>query len=389
MIYLDNNATTSAYPEVVEAMLPFFTEKFGNPSSLYELAQQQKDAIESSRQKVAEILGVQPKEIVFTSGGTEAVNTAIIGSALAQQEKGKYIITSKIEHKAVLETCKFLQKYLGYEITYLSVDSSGVIDLDELKNSIRSDTVLVSIMYANNETGVIQPIQEIGKIVKQANVPFHSDVVQAIGKIPVNLSELGVDYASISGHKFHGPRGIGILYRRKGAPFTPLIRGGAHENKMRAGTENTPGIVGIATALEIASREINNKMPEIEKLRDRLQQRILDEIPEVIVNGGTAPRVPNTLNIAIKYVEGEAMLFLLDNEGILASSGSACTSGSLEPSYVLLAMGLDHATAHGSLRFSLGKDNTQQQIDKVVDVLAPIVQKLRNMSPFCPDELKK
>ncbi len=390
MIYLDNNATTSTDPRVVEAMKPYFTERFANPSSIYKFSRELKGVIESCRERVSKSLGAKkPEEIVFTSGGTESDNAAIIGSALAQQKKGKHIITTKIEHKAVLETCKFLEKYLGYEVTYLPVDGRGVVDLDALRESIRKDTVLVSIMLANNETGVIQPVREAADICHSAGVPIHCDAVQGVGKIEIDLSKLDVDYASASGHKFHGPRGIGILYRRSGAPFVPIIRGGAHENRMRAGTENTPGIVGITEALEIASQEIHTEMPKVQKLRDKLEAGILEEIPDVLVNGANAPRVPNTLNVSIKYIEGEAMLFMLEAEGILASSGSACTSGSLEPSYVLLAMGLDHATAHGSLRFSLGRDNSEDDIEKVLEVLPQIARRLRKMSPFCPEELKR
>ncbi len=389
MIYLDNNATTPTDPRVVEAMMPFFTQRFANPSSVYAFAQELKGVVEDCRERCARLLGADPSEIIFTSGGTEADNTAILGAALAQEKKGKHIITTQIEHKAVLEACKFLEKHFGYEVTYLPVDSRGVVDLDALRKSIRKDTVLVSIMLANNETGVIQPVAEAARIAHEAGVPIHSDVVQGIGKIPVDFSSLGVDYAAVAAHKFHGPRGVGILFRRRGAPFVPIIRGGAHENRMRAGTENTPGIVGITKALEIATDELPREMPRIEMLRDRLEAGVLERIPDVVVNGEGAPRVPNTLNVSIKYVEGESLLFLLDEEGILVSSGSACTSGSLEPSHVLLAMGLDHATAHGSLRFSLARENTEDDIEKVLDVLPRVVKRLRMMSPLCPDELKR
>lgn len=389
MIYLDNNATTPTDRRVVDAMLPYFTEKFANPSSIYGFANELRQVIESCRDRVAKLLGVNSDEIVFNSGGTEGDNNVIFGVAWAQSKKGKHIITSSIEHKAVLNPCKFLQKQFGYEITYLPVDSRGVVDIDALRRSIRPDTILVSIMLANNETGVIQPIEKLAKIAHEKDVPFHTDAVQGLGKIPINLSELGVDYATFSGHKCYGPRGTGILYRKKKAPFSQLIRGGGHENKMRAGTENTPGIVGITKALEIAIEELETEMYRIGKLRDNLQQGICENIPEVIVNGAGAPRVPNTLNVSIKYVEGEAMLFMLDDYGILASSGSACTSGSLEPSHVLLAMGVDHATAHGSLRFSLGKENTDQEIEEVIKILPDIVRRLRKMSPFAPEELKR
>ncbi len=388
MIYLDNNATTATDPQVVEAMHPYFTEKFANPSSTYGFANELKTIVEECRSAVAKKLNAKPQEIVFTSGGTESDNTAIIGAALAQSKKGRHIITSQTEHKAVIESCKFLQEHFGCEITQLRVDSNGVIDLDVFRQSIRSDTVHVSVMLANNETGVIQPVGEVAKIAHEAGVPVHSDIVQAVGKIPVSLSELDIEYAAISGHKFYGPRGVGILYRKKDSPFVPLIRGGNHENKMRAGTENTPGIVGISKALEIALESLKDKTPQVEKLRDKLQAGFLETIPEILVNGGGAPRVPNTLSVSIKYIEGESMLFMLESEGILASSGSACTSTSLRASHVLLAMGLDDATAHGSLRFSLGKNNTEDEINHVIAVMPEIVKRLRRMSPICPTELK-
>jgi len=389
MIYLDNNATTATDPQVVEAMRPYFTEKFANPSSTYGFASELKAVVEECRSAVAEKLDAERQEIVFTSGGTESDSIAIIGAALAQSKKGKHIITSQTEHKAVLESCKFLQKHFDCEITQLPVDSSGVIDLDVLHKSIRSDTVLVSVMLANNETGVIQPVDEIVKLAHESGVPVHSDIVQAAGKIPVSLSELDIEYAAISGHKLYGPRGVGILYRKKGSPFVPVIRGGDHENKMRAGTENTPGIVGISKALEIALESLKEKTAEVKKLRNKLQVGFVETIPEILVNGDGAPRVPNTLSIAVKYIEGESMLFMLESEGILASSGSACTSTSLRASHVLLAMGLDDATAHGSLRFSLGKKNTEDEINHVIAVMPEIVRRLRRMSPICPAELKQ
>jgi len=388
VIYLDNNATTPTDPEVVKAMLPYFTEKFANPSSIYDIAFKLKGVLDNSRKKVAKILNVNSNEIIFCSGGTEADNIAIMGSVLAQKDKGKHIITSSIEHKAVLEVCKFLKKYFDYTITYLPVNSAGVIDLNALKDSITPETAIVSIMLANNETGVIQPIKEAAEIAHNAGIQFHSDLVQGIGKIPVDISELGIDYGAISGHKFHGPRGIGIMYLRKGAPFTSVIRGGGHENNKRAGTENIPGIVGILKALEISSERLSKKASHMAELRDMLQESILEKIPQVLINGKDAPRVPNTLNISIKYVEGESMVFMLDEEGIQVSSGSACTSNSLAPSHVLLAMGLEHADAHGSLRFSLSGETTREDIEKVLEVLPPIVSKLRKMSPFAPPEFK-
>ena len=388
MIYLDNNSTTPTDPEVVVAMLPYFTDKFANPSSIYDIAFKLKEVLKHSREKIAKILKVNSNEIIFCSGGTEADNIAIMGSVLAQKDKGKHIITSSIEHKAVLEVCKFLKKYFDYTITYLPVNSAGVVDLNVLKDSITPETVIISIMLANNETGVIQPIKEAAEIAHNAGVLFHSDLVQGIGKIPVDISKLGIDYGAISGHKFHGPRGIGIMYLRRGALFKSVIRGGGHENNKRAGTENIPGIIGILKALEISSERISKGALHMAELRDMLQESILEKIPQVLINGKDAPRVPNTLNISVKYVEGESMVFMLDEEGIQVSSGSACTSDSLAPSHVLLAMGLEHADAHGSLRFSLSGETTRVDIEKVLEVLPPIVSKLRKMSPFAPPEFK-
>ncbi len=384
LIYLDNNATTRPAPEAVEAMLPYMKELYSNPSSIYSFAQEAKRHLEAFRERVAQLIGARPEEIVFTSGGTESDNLAIKGYALANSHKGKHVITTAIEHKAVLETVKWLGEQ-GFEVTLLPVDSRGVLILEELERAIRPDTILVSVMAANNETGVIQPIEEVVRIAHQHGVPVHTDAVQALGKIPVNVEAWGVDMLSASAHKFHGPRGVGFLYIRKGIKITPLFHGGGHERKRRSGTENLAGVAGMVKALELAVEFLPKFEKEVGALRDRLEEGILERIPDVIVNGRGAPRVPNTLNVAVKFVEGEAMLMMLDQFGICASSGSACTSGTLDPSHVLLAMGLDHATAHGSLRFSLSRYNTPDDVDAVLEVLPKVVERLRKISPFGKD----
>jgi cysteine desulfurase len=381
MIYMDYNATTPLDKRVLEKMMPYLTEIYSNPSSIYKFAQQAKGAVEEARKKVADLLSSEVDEIIFTSGGTESNNTAIKGIAFFHQDKGKHIITSQIEHHAVINPCKFLEK-LGFEVTYLRVDEYGVVDLEELRRSIRKDTILVSIMYANNEVGTIQPIKEIAKICKEKQVLFHTDAVQAVGKIPVDVKELGVDLLSLSSHKLYGPKGVGALYVRKGIKFDPLLHGGHHEKNRRAGTENVAGIVGLGEAAKIAQEEMAEEEKKIKVLRDKLEEGIKAKIPEVKVNGHPQERLYNTLNVCIKYIEGESILINLDFEGICASSGSACTSGSLEPSHVLLAMGIPPEVAHGSLRFSLGKHNTEEDINKVLEVLPPIIEKLRKMSPF-------
>ena len=386
-IYLDHNATTPADPRVVEAMQPYLAEMYGNPSSVYRIARDAREAVEEAREKVAHLLNASPGEIVFTSGGSEAANLAIKGVAHALRDKGNHIITSKIEHHAVLVPCEFLEKS-GFNVSYVSVSPHGVVDLSELADVIvnaRSSTnrtILVSIMHANNEVGTIQPIEDIARIARENGVYFHTDAVQTVGKIAVNVEELGVDLLSLSGHKFYGPKGVGALYIRRGTRISSLIHGGHHENGRRAGTENVPGIVGLGKACEIAASEMTEENRRVKTLRDRLQRGITERIEAIAVLGHPEQRLSGTLAICVKWVEGESMLLLLDAEDIAASSGSACTSGSLEPSHVLTAMGLPPETAHGSIRFSLGRDNTEKQIDKVLDVLPSIVNKLRIMSPF-------
>ncbi len=388
MIYLDNNATTPCDPRVVEAMLPYFTENFANPSSVYSIAAALASDIAAFREKCAELLGAKPSEIIFNSGGTEGDNTAIITAALANKKRGNHIITTQIEHKAVLEACKFVERHFGCEITYLPVDSRGIVELEALEAAIKPTTILVSVMFANNETGVIEPLDDVIRIAHAHNVHVHSDIVQGVGKVPIDLHKLAIDYATLTAHKFHGPRGVGIFYRRTGVPYVPLITGGSHERKMRAGTENTPSIAGITRALELVPQALENEMPRIVILRDKLEAEMLAKIPEIIINGANAPRVPNTLNVSIKYIEGESILALLDAAGIYASSGSACTSGSLDPSHVLLACGLDHGTAHGSIRFSLGADITEDNIAYVAENMQKIVARLRRMSPLAPPKYK-
>lgn len=381
MVYMDYNATTPTDERVLEEMLPFFKDIYGNPSSIYSLAQRAKKAIDEAREKLATLLNADPKEIIFTSGGTEADNWAIKGIAYANQDRGKHIITSQIEHHAVLNTCKFLEKQ-GFRVTYLPVDRYGVVDLDVLKQSITPETILISIMFANNEVGTIQPIKEIAKIAKKEGIYFHTDAVQAVGKIAVDVEELGVDLLSLSAHKFYGPKGIGALYVRRGVKIVPLLHGGEQERGRRAGTENVPGIVGLGKAAEIAGKEMEEEERRVKILRDKLEKKLVEKIPEIIVNGHPQNRLYNTLSICVKYVEGESMLINLDKEGICASSGSACTSSSLEPSHVLLAMGIPPEIAHGSLRFSLGKFNSEADVEKVSEVLPRIVEDLRKISPF-------
>ena len=381
MIYMDYNATTPIDERVLSAMLPYLKEEFGNPSSIYSLAQRARRAVEEAREKLAKLLNADPKEIIFTSGGTESDNFAIKGIAYANQDKGKHIITSQIEHHAVLNTCKFLEKQ-GFHITYLPVDRYGVVDLDALEKSITPQTILISIMFANNEVGTIQPIKKIGEIAKRHGVYFHTDAVQAVGKIPIDVKELGIDLLSLSAHKFYGPKGVGALYVRKGVKMSSFIQGGEQERGRRGGTENVAGIVGLGKAAEIAQEEMAEEEKRVRALRDELERRLLERIPEVVLNGHPQNRLYNTLSICVKYVEGESMLLNLDREGICASSGSACTSGSLEPSHVLLAMGVPPEIAHGSLRFSLGKFNREEDVERVSEVLPSIVEELRKISPF-------
>ena len=380
-IYMDYNATTPVDPGVSEAMLPYLREKFHNPSSIYSGAKEVKKAIEEAREKVARLIGTKPKEVIFTGGGSEADNHAIKGVAFALRGKGNHIITSAIEHHAVLHTCQFLEK-MGFEVTYLPVNRYGIVEPEVLKEAIREETILVSIMMANNEIGTMEPIKELAEVAHERGVLFHTDAVQAVGKIPVNVKELGVDMLSLSAHKFYGPKGVGGLYVRWGVKIPSLIHGGGQERGRRAGTENVAGIVGAGRAAEIAMEEMDEEERKIRPLRDKLEKELVGRIPQVIVNGHPEKRLYNTLNICVKGIEGEGMLALLDMNGISASSGSACTSGSLEPSHVLLAIGLPHEIAHGSLRFSLGKYNTEEDVDKVIEVLPWIVERLRAMSPF-------
>ncbi|MGC8976006.1 MAG: cysteine desulfurase NifS [Candidatus Ratteibacteria bacterium] len=381
MIYMDYNATTPTDPRVIDVMKEYFFEKFGNPSSIYEIARENKKEIEKARENLSKLIDASPDEIFFTSGGTESDNWAIKGVAFALKNKGNHIITSQIEHHAVLNTCKFLSK-IGYEITYVPVDKFGIVDVEFIKKSIKKETILITIMHANNEIGTIQPIEEISKIAKENGIYFHSDCVQTVGKIPVSVKKLGVDMLSLSAHKFYGPKGVGALYIKKGTKIETFIHGGEQEKGKRGGTYNVPGIIGLGKAAEIAIEEMEGEIKKVKYLRDKLESGILERIPEIVINGHPEKRLYNTLNLCVKYVEGESILLNLDFEKIYASSGSACTSGSLEPSHVLLAIGLSHEIAHGSLRFSLGKYNKEEDVDRVLEVLPNIVDKLRKLSPF-------
>lgn len=388
MIYLDNAATTKVRQEVMEEMLPFFTENYSNPSAVYGFAQEGMSAVNKARAQAAELIGAKPEEIYFTGGGSESDNWALKAAVEAYAAKGKHIITSKIEHHAVLHTCEYLEK-LGCEVTYLDVDKDGKISLDELKNAIREDTILISIMAANNEIGTIEPIAEIGRIAHEHGVLFHTDAVQAYGHIPVNVDEMNIDMLSASGHKLNGPKGVGILYIRKGVKIRSFIHGGAQERSRRAGTLNVPGIVGFGKAAQLAGETMADRSRQEIALRDHLIDRLLSEIPHSRLNGHRTDRLPNNANICFEFIEGESMLLLLDRLGICASSGSACTSGSLDPSHVLLAIGLPHEIAHGTLRISLSDETTAEDIDFVVDELKKIVERLRSMSPLYEDYIKK
>ena len=388
LIYLDNAATTKTSEEVVAAMLPYFTEYYGNPSSVYEFASESKKAVSNARRTIAETLGAQENEIYFTAGGSEADNWALKATAEAYQSKGKHIITTKIEHHAILHTAEYLEKR-GFEITYIGVDENGVVKVDELEKAIRPDTILISVMFANNEIGTIQPIKEIGEIAKKHGVLFHTDAVQAYGQLPINVDELHIDMLSSSGHKLNGPKGIGFLYIRKGVKIRSFVHGGAQELKRRAGTENVPGIVGYGKAAEIAAKTMKERTAKEIELRDHLIDRVLAEVPYTRLNGHRTNRLPNNANFSFQFVEGESLLILLDNNGICASSGSACTSGSLDPSHVLLAIGLPHEIAHGSLRLTLSAETTMEDIDFVVDCIKQIIERLRSMSPLYEDFVKK
>jgi len=379
-IYLDHAATTPIRAEVLEAMMPYLTEQFGNASTVYSWGREARKALDQARQTVADVIGADFNEIIFTSGGSEADNLAIKGAAWEYSHKGKHIITSCIEHPAVLNTMKRLEQE-GFEVTYLPVSPEGIVSVEAFQNALRNDTILVSIMHANNEIGTIQPIAEIGKIAHERGILVHTDAVQSVGLLDVNVKELNVDMLSMSAHKLYGPKGVGALYVRKGVRLVPLIHGGGQERRRRAGTENVAGIVGFAKALALAEAEKADVVPKIQKLRDRLLDGIL-QIPHVRLNGSRTNRLPNNVNVCFEFIEGESLLLNLDMKGIAASSGSACTSGSLDPSHVLLALGLPHEIAHGSLRLSLGKDNTEAEIDYVLECLPPIVDRLRQMSPL-------
>lgn len=384
MIYLDNAATTKTNPDVVKEMLPYFTEEYGNPSSIYRFANKPEQLLIDARESVAGMIGAKASELYFTACGSESDNWAIKGVAAANRSKGNHIITSKIEHHAVLHTCMYLEKN-GYEVTYLDVDEYGFIDLEQLKQSIKPTTVLISIMFANNEIGTIEPIKEIGAIAKENKILFHTDAVQAFGHIPIDVNELNIDLMSTSAHKLNGPKGVGFLYIRKGTRIDPLIHGGAQESNRRAGTENTAGIAGFKKAAEIAMAEMEARDKKQRELRDYLIDRVMNEIEYVRLDGPKENRLSNNAHFAFRFIEGEALLMMLDNEGICASSGSACTSGSLDPSHVLLAIGLPHEIAHGSLRLSLNWENTKEEMDHVVEALKRVVYRLRQLSPLYDD----
>lgn len=380
-VYFDNAATTKLDEEVLETMMPYLKENYGNASSIYKLGREAKKAVEESREKIAKILNCKPNEIYFTAGGSESDNTAIKGIARANKKKGNHIITSKIEHPAVLETCKELEKE-GFEVSYISVDENGIVDLEELKSKIKETTILITIMFANNEIGTIEPIEEIGKIAKENNIYFHTDGVQAVGSVKIDVQKLNIDSLSLSGHKFYGPKGIGALYVRTGVPFEKYISGGHQERNKRAGTENVAGIVGLGKAIELAYENLEEHNKKIKELRDYYIEQVKEKIPYIKINGDMENRLPGNSNISFRFIEGEGLLLNLDLKGICASSGSACTSGSLDPSHVLLAIGLPHEIAHGSLRISIGKYNTKEEIDYLVENLVEIVNRLRDMSPL-------
>ena len=388
-VYMDYAATTYVKPEVLEEMIPYFTQKFGNPSSFYGISRETKRAIDDARAKVAAALNCKPTEVYFTGGGSEADNWAIKGIASAHKNKGNHIITTKIEHHAVLHTCQYLEKH-GFEVTYLDVDKEGFINLDDLRNAITDKTILVSIMFANNEIGTIQPIKEIGEICREKKVFFHTDAVQAVGNVPVDVQDMNIDMLSLAGHKIYGPKGIGVLYIKNGIKIDNLIHGGAQEKNRRAGTENIASIVGIGKAIELATSNLDEHMKKLSGLRDKLIDGILKEIPYSYLNGPRGEkRLPGNANVRFTFIEGESILLSLDFKGVCASSGSACTSGSLDPSHVLLAIGLPHELAHGSLRLTLGEGSSEEDVDYVLEVLPPIIERLRNMSPLWDDFVKK
>lgn len=387
-IYLDNAATTRTAQEVVDAMLPYFTESYGNPSSIYELGQRSKEAITKAREEIARVIGAKPEEIYFTGGGSEADNWAIKAAYEAYKNKGNHIITSKIEHHAVLHTCQYLEKQ-GARVTYLDVDENGMIDLDQLQKAITPETILITIMFANNEIGTIEPVKEIGMIAKEHGILFHTDAVQAFGQVPIDVDELNIDMLSSSAHKINGPKGIGCLYIRKGVKIRSFIHGGAQERKRRAGTENVPGIVGYGVAARMAAESMEERTKKEQELRDYFIRQVLEEVPYTRLNGDPVKRLPNNANFSFRFIEGESLLIMLDMKGIAGSSGSACTSGSLDPSHVLLAVGLPHETAHGSLRLTLGADTTKEDLDYTLEQIKEIVAKLRNLSPLYEDFIRK
>lgn len=389
LIYLDNAATTKTRPEVVEAMLPYFTELYGNPSSVYDFAGKSKAAVTEARETIAGILGAKKEEIYFTAGGTEADNWALKAAYEAYASKGNHIITTKIEHHAILHTCEYLEKQRGARITYLDVDENGLVRLEDVEKAITPETILISVMFANNEIGTIEPIKEIGMLAREHGILFHTDAVQAFGQVPIQVDECCIDMLSSSAHKVNGPKGIGFLYIRKGVKNRSFVHGGAQERKRRAGTENVPGIVGYGAAAKRAALTMEARAKQETELRDYMIGRILKEIPYVKLNGDPVKRLPNNVNVSFQFIEGESLLLMLDGFGICASSGSACTSGSLDPSHVLLAIGLPHEIAHGSLRMTLGEDTTREDVDFTVERLKEIVQNLRNMSPLYEDFIKK
>lgn len=388
VIYLDNAATTKVRQEVVDAMLPYFTQNYGNPSSVYEFSAEPKCAIAHARETIAGALGAKANEIYFTNGGTESDNWALIATAEAYQAKGNHIITSKIEHHAILHTCEYLESR-GFEVTYLDVDEFGVVKLEELKKAIRPTTIIISVMFANNEIGTIEPIKEIGQIASEHGIIFHTDAVQAFGHVPINVDEYHIDMLSASGHKLNGPKGVGFLYIRTGLKSKSFIHGGAQERKRRGGTENTPGIVGLGKAVEIAAATLEERTKKEKDLRDYLIARMMKEVPFTRLNGHPETRLSNNCNFAFQFIEGESLLIMLDMDGICGSSGSACTSGSLDPSHVLLGIGLPHEIAHGSLRLTLSDETTKEQIDFTVESVKKIVERLRSMSPLYEDYMKK
>lgn len=386
-IYMDHNSTTPVHPEVLDAMLPYYKEDYGNASSVHSFGRGARAAMEEAREGIANFIGARAREIIFTSGGTEADNNAIIGSAMANSKKGNHIITSSIEHHAILNTCKYMEDN-GYEVSYLGVDRYGVVNPDDVREAITDKTVLISIMYANNEIGTIEPLQEIGQIAKEKGIILHSDAVQGLGKIPLNVDELGLDLMSISAHKIYGPKGIGALYARRGVRMHPLIRGGHHERNRRAGTENVPGVVGFGKAIEIAASDMEEEGKRQWSLTEKLKDGIQDRLEYVYANSHPTKRLPGTMNLSFDFLEGESIILNLDMKGVGVSTGSACTSGSLEASHVLTALGLPPATAQGAIRFSLGRSNTEEDVDYIIGELPPIVERLRSMSPLYADKMK-